>query len=61
MTDRIRTLTDEALAMHRELSQLGIEQSKLAQQSLELARDSQHKIARMWIDAVAPKNPSTGA
>ena len=55
MTDRIRTLADEALAMHKELTELGIEQSKLAIKGAELTRDSQQKLARMWVDAVAPK------
>lgn len=48
MTDRIRTLADQALAMHKELTELAIK-------GAELTRDSQQRLARIWVDAVAPK------
>jgi hypothetical protein len=72
MTDRIRSMADETLAMHKEFADFGIEQAKLAKKgtdsmydtaraSMELARDSQQKMVQMWVDAVAPKKDQANA
>ena len=66
MTDRIRALTDDALALGDKLGDLalenhdawakqvrtGLETSRVA---LELGRDAQRKVARAMIDSVVPR------
>ena len=63
MTDRIRTVSEDVLAMHRESFAFAAQQQELAQKqlssafdigraSLEATRDLQAKMARNWLDAV---------
>lgn len=72
MTDRIRTLTDDALQLHGEAFAFGLRQQELAQQqlrsafeigraSLEATRDLQASMFRNALDAFAPAKDAAKA
>ncbi|MCA9490954.1 MAG: hypothetical protein KC621_13590 [Myxococcales bacterium] len=72
MTDRIRTMTDDALKLHSEAFAFGMRQQELAQQqvrtafeigkaSLEATRDLQASMARNMVDAFAPAKDAAKA
>lgn len=50
MTDRIRTLAEEALALNEKLAEVALDHQKAW-------RDAQLRAARALVDAVLPKSP----
>lgn len=72
MNDRIRAAADEALHLHKDLSDWALEQHKLAQKqaqtamdatraSVELTRDLQQKMVRQMVDTFLPEKDAKSA
>jgi hypothetical protein len=72
VTDRIRTLADDALSAQKDTFGFWMAQSDVANKqlqsawdvsraSLEAARDLNEKLVRAWVDAVLPANAAAAA